>query len=106
MRALALVVLLASTAFGQDLPDDAPVAADVAPVEAVKPEPDLCLNKSDQMLLAKRLAALQGENDHLRKTVSGGIPVWVVVVAGVLVAGAGVAAGYGIAKAGTPKPQP
>lgn len=98
MRALALTLCLALPALGEGLPADAPA---ITPATEEPAEPQLILvDKGDVVRVAKRVAACEAERETLRKGVAATPPGWLVpvlVVAGIVVAGAAAATGYCLA---------
>lgn len=93
MRAVALVLLLAFTV--QAAEPDVPRAG----------ETTVTLSEKELDLLTTRLARFEAEAATCKAEVKNApiLPVWASIVIGVVAVGAGVAVGYGVARA-VPRP--
>ena len=110
MKALIVAMLVAQVADApvavtdQPLDNDQSAAVIALPAGTPAPFAGVLLTEEQAIHTAQRVAAAEAERDELRAA-----PVlrpWVVVLIGVLAAGAGVATGFGIAQLVKPQPQP
>lgn len=97
MKALAAVLMVALSAPSWAA-DDAPVIAEVPAVGGTLSEDALCLEPSEQLALAKKLEADKARLAELEKSVGKMQPLPIILTA-VLAVGAGIAIGFGVAKA-------
>lgn len=94
MRVLALALALLVSSYGHAA-DDAPLASELTP---------RCYSAEERANIARAITGLDAENTALKARVNASVPVVLVVVVGVVAAGLGAAAGYGISRATAPKP--